>query len=137
ARRVTFRRKSAKAFPGEVSMKAIVVAAVSVIGVSACATHDASPLRSGGFAPFSANWPNVYIVSVGSEVYLAVDQDPLLFPANSGVKKIKWKLRDGDYKLDRIEIQPDAKGNNPSRACAGDTADDSMFDCDNDTAVAG
>ena len=119
-------------------MKAIVVATASLVALAACATtEDASPLRTGGSAPFSATRPNVYVVSVGSDVSLAVDQDPILFPANSGIKNIKWKLRDSDYKLERIQIQPDAKGNNPSGNCVGDSSDDSVFGCDNDTSVAG
>jgi|tagenome__1003787_1003787.scaffolds.fasta_scaffold20895016_2 hypothetical protein len=119
-------------------MKAMVVAAVSVIAITACATpDDGSPLRSGGVAPFNPEKPQVYIVSVGSQVQLVVDQDPLPFARNSGVKKIKWKLHDSDYKLDRVQIQPDAQGNNPSRGCVGDHADDSVFECQNDTSVAG
>jgi hypothetical protein len=118
-------------------MKTIIVATVSVMAAAGCATDDASPLRSGGSAPFSATRPNVYVISVGSDVYLAVDQEPLLFQSNSGIKKIKWKLHDSDYKLDRVQVQPDSKGNNPSRSCLVDSADDSVFGCDNDTSVAG
>ena len=119
-------------------MKAIVVAAVPVIALAACATtEDASTLRTGASAPFSATSPNVYMVSVGSQVHLVVDQDPLVFQAGTGTRKIKWKLRDSDYKLERVVIQSDAKGNNPSSNCGGNSADDSVFECRNDTSVAG
>ena len=118
-------------------MKAIVVATVSVIALAACTTppEDPSSLRTGGSAPFSATNPNVYIVSVGSQVYLVVDQDPLVFQYGSGTKKIKWKLRDSGYKLDSIAFQTDGKGNNPASGCGSES--DDVFSCNNDTAVAG
>jgi hypothetical protein len=119
-------------------MKAMVVATVFVIALAACVTpEDPSSLRAGGSAPFSATNPNVYIVSVGSQVHLVVDQDPLVFQAGSGTKKIKWKLRDSSYKLDRVEIKADPQGRNPSAGCGGDHADDSIFECQNDTSVVG
>ncbi len=121
-------------------MKTIVVVAASAIALASCATSDdMSALREGGSAPFSATRPNVYLLSVGSGVRIAVDQEPLVFQSNTGTKKIKWKLRDSDYKLERIEFQPDAKGNNPAPAsgCGGEPGDDSAFNCDNDTSVVG
>lgn len=119
-------------------MKTIVVVTASAIALASCASEKAA-LREGGSAPFSATSPNVYLLSVGSGVRIAVDQEPLAFQRNSGTKKIKWKLHDNEYKLQGIVFQPDAKGNNPVAAspCSGDSGDDSVFSCDNDTSVAG
>jgi hypothetical protein len=119
-------------------MKRIVAAIASLSALVSCATapDDTPALRVGGAPPFSATQPNVYLLAVGSDVKLAVDQEPLVFQGNTGRKKIKWKLRDSEYKLDRIEFQPDAKGNNPASGCTGES-DDTVFSCDNDTSVVG
>ncbi|MFN2646158.1 MAG: hypothetical protein ABR570_14305 [Burkholderiales bacterium] len=117
-------------------MKTIVLAIASASVLAACATRDPSvpTLRTGGAPPFQALHPNVYVVS---GPYLVVDQEPIVFIRDSGAPTIKWKLRDPDYKLERIEFQPDSKGNNPASGCEANLNDESESSCINNTSVVG
>ena len=114
----------------------VIIALAAASMLAACVTRDPSvpALRTGGAPPFDAKRPMIYVVS---GPYLVVDQEPIVFLKNTGRPSIKWKLDDRQYKLERIDFQPDSKGNNPASQCAANASDDSESTCENDTSVVG